>query len=79
MTIYQFTLLDELKQMEALWDGVFIGRVLKNGFEYECRQVDYFYVECRIAQETREYLSMRTFTNPDLLQPYLDLMDVPLL
>ena len=53
-----------------------MARLSRNGWDYECRQVDYFYVEYRKAPHEGEYLSVRTFTNPDGLQRYLEDMDL---
>jgi len=38
----------------------------------ECRQIDDFYVEYKISEH--QCIDMRSFKNPDLLQPYLDQM-----
>lgn len=77
MTLYQFSILEESRQLEAFGNGVYVGKITKNGFDYECRQIGYFYVECRIDPQTSSYLSLRTFKSPDLLQPYFDRMDFP--
>lgn len=76
MNLYQFTLLDEEKQQKVFRQGVLVGRLSRNGYDYECRQVDYFYVECRMEPHTYHPLSLRTFTNPDGLQRYLESMDL---
>ncbi len=73
MTLYQFNVLDEMEQIEAFWDGVVIGEINdENGNTIECRQIDGFYVEYK--KKDGIYLDMRSFKNPDLLQPYLDRM-----
>ncbi len=71
MTLYQFNQLDEMEQIEAFWNGVFVGEV-KQGEEHtvECRQIDDFYVE--YTKTDHHYVDMRSFKNPDLLQRYLD-------
>lgn len=76
MDLYQFTLLDEKDQQELFEQGVLVGRLWRNGYEYECRQVDYFYVECRREPLHDEYLSLRTFTNPNGIERYLEGMDL---
>lgn len=76
MDLYQFTLLDERQQQKIFEKGVLVGRLSRNGWDYECRQVDYFYVEYRKEPYEGEYLSLRTFTNPDGLQRYLEDMDL---
>jgi hypothetical protein len=76
MTLYQFTLLSEAEQKSVFHNSVLVGRINRNGFAYECRQVDYFYVEWRIEPTTGQYLCLRTFTNPDGLHRYLDTIDI---
>jgi hypothetical protein len=72
MTIYQFTMLDEMEQIEAFWDGVYVGERVEVEFKIECRQISSFYVEYKILGG--HYIDKRLFKNPDLLQPYLDQM-----
>lgn len=76
MNLYQFTLLDESRQREIFRQGVLVGRLSRNGYDYECRQVDYFYVEGRMEPYNDHFISLRTFTNPDGLQRYLEGMDL---
>ena len=78
MTLYKFNSLDEMEQIETFWEGVKIGIRLENGFVYECRQVDDFYIEYKKDETGTNYLDMRSFKNPDLLQSYLDQMKNPL-
>jgi hypothetical protein len=61
-----------MEQIEAFWNGVFIGKRSDGEFEIECRQVNDFYVEYKISGH--QYMDMRSFKSPDLLQPYLDQM-----
>jgi hypothetical protein len=74
MTLYQFLMLDEMDQLEAFWNGVFIGQRANGGFVIECRQVDDFYVGYTILGG--HYIDMCGFKNPDLLQPYLKQIDI---
>lgn len=72
MTLYEFNSADEMEQIEAFWNGVLIGKRNEGEFIIECRQIDDFYVEYKIKEH--QYIDMRSFRNPDLLQPYLDQM-----
>ena len=72
MSLYVFNTADEMEQIEAFWNGVLVGKRNDGEFEIECRQVEAFYVEYKISYG--QYIDMRSFTNPDLLQPYLDQM-----
>ncbi len=70
MTIYEFNSADEMEQIEAFWDGVLVGERSDGQFKIECRQINDFYVEYKIREH--QYIEMRSFKNPDLLQPYFD-------
>jgi len=72
MTLYEFNNADEMEQIEAFWNGVPIGERSDGEFKIECRQIDDFYVEYKILGG--HYIDMRSFKNPDMLQPYLDQM-----
>lgn len=74
MTLYEFLILDEIKQIEAFWSGVPIGSRGEGAFVIECRQIDDFYVEYKILGG--HYIDMCGFKNPDLLQPYLNRIDI---
>lgn len=73
MTLYQFIAADEMKQIEAFWDGVLIGERMDGEYKIECRQIDGFYSEYK--SKDKFYADMRAFKNPDLLASYLDSMD----
>jgi hypothetical protein len=70
MTLCQFNAADEMEQIEAFWKGVLIGKRKDDEFEIECRQIEDFYVEYKILNG--QYIDMRSFMNPHMLQPYLD-------
>lgn len=72
MTIYEFNSADELEQIEAFWNGVTVAERNDGEFKIECRQIDDFYVEYKKLDG--QYRDMRSFKNPDMLQPYLDQM-----
>lgn len=49
LSLYDFIQLDEIEQIEAYWEGVPVGSYTKDGKEFECRQIEDFYVEYRIV------------------------------
>jgi hypothetical protein len=51
---------------------VHVGERSNGEFKIECRQIDDFYVEYKMLGG--HYIDMRSFKNPDMLQPYLDQM-----
>ena len=70
MSLYDFMQLDEMEQIEAYQNGFNVGSYTKNGKEFECRQIEDFYVECRI-KEGRFYRDMKCHKNTNLIEPYL--------
>ena len=70
LSLYNFIQLDEIEQIEAYWEGVFVGTYKKNGKEFECKQIEDFYVEYRI-EDGRFYRDMKCHKNPNLIEPYL--------
>jgi hypothetical protein len=72
MTLYEFSNSDEMEQINAFWNGVHVGERSNGEFKIECRQIDDFYVEYKMLGG--HYIDMRSFKNPDMLQPYLDQM-----
>jgi hypothetical protein len=74
MTLKDFLHADEMEQVEVFWNGTFVGSRRDGGFVIECRQVNDFYVEYTILGG--HYIDMHVFKDPELLQPYLDQVDI---
>ena len=76
MTLYQFNLLDEMEQMEAIWEAVKLVERSDDTFHYNLYQIDDFYVEekIHIAYDARH--AFRSFKTTELLKPYLDQMNI---
>jgi hypothetical protein len=70
MTLYQFNLADEMEQIEAFWDGIFIGEIQDGDFTIECRQINDFYVEYK--KKDGHYWDVRSHRNPKLIDPYME-------
>lgn len=68
MTIYDFAFMDELSQLEAFWEGDFIGEQHNGGFVMMCRQINDFYVEYKMLGG--HYIDMNVFTNHNRLELY---------
>ena len=58
-----------MEQIEAYWEGVHVGTMVKDGKEFECKQINDFYIEYRI--EGRHYRDMKCHKNPVLIELYL--------
>ena len=75
MTLYQFNRLDELEQLEAVWEhGALVAEREDEVNRYKLYQISSFYVE---VEWHKEYNVRRAFysfasTNAQRLQPYLD-------
>ncbi len=82
MTLNQFLDADEEAQKAFFQAGAFIGEKTEDGYAVICHQVDGFYVEYKMMKSVWKentiihYLDMRCSENTDLLQPYLDKMDI---
>ena len=72
--IYQFNMMDEMEQQEIIWDSQFIGERTDETFVYKCYQYNDFYIETKRHIENDVLVGLRSFRNPDLLQPYFDNM-----
>lgn len=68
--------MDEMEQMEAIWDGVFIADREDNEHEILLYQVDSFYVEVYYCKEHNAIRKFRAFSSIDQLDPYLDKIDL---
>ena len=71
MNIAYFVTLSELEKIEAYWQGNLVGSYMKDGKEFECRQINDFYVECRIEDDLF-YRDMKCHNNRILLKPFLN-------
>lgn len=68
-------MLDAYDQVEIGLDGVHVGeRQSELGVDVVCKQIDNFYVEFAKCETGWKY--MRSFKNPDLLEPYLDQINI---
>ena len=52
------------------------SEIIKSMFLGKCKQHEYFYIEYKLKHDM--YVGMRVFKNPDLLQPYLQQMEIKL-
>lgn len=77
MTLYQFNALDEMEQMEAVWDfGVHIGERDEPVFRYILYGINSFFVELKYNREHNSLVGSRSFTTQKLLEPYLPNIDI---
>lgn len=76
-SIYEFKLLDELEQFEAIWEhGVELAQRTDETHLYVVYSLGDFYVERKKKNGHELWDGLRTFTNTRLLEPYLDSIDI---
>lgn len=77
MTLYQFNMMDEMEQIETVWNrGVLLAERKDQNYEYSLYQIDSFYVELRNEPGDKGYNAMKTFSTTTLLEPYLGQIDI---
>lgn len=79
MTLYEFNVLDEMEQLEAIWyKSTKLQERQDDTFLFVLYQIDGFYVEEKIHKEHDVRHAFKTFssTNSDFLKPYLDKIDI---
>jgi len=77
MTLYEFNMLDEMEQREAIWNkGVHIGDRSDEEHDIKLYQIDNFYLEIYRHREYDLVRRFRTFSSTEQLQPYLGEIDI---
>ena len=71
MTLHQFNVTDEMQQAKAVERGTRIGERQDASHDILLYQIDDFYVEAYYCWKNNELVMFKSFSNPDLLQPYL--------
>lgn len=77
MTLYEYNDLDELEQMETLWEfGIELGKRKDKTYSYTLYSIDDFYVELKRHTKYDVLHGLRTFKTSALLGPYLHSIDI---
>jgi hypothetical protein len=77
MTLYEFRLLSDDKQVEHLYnDGVYIGKRKDEDSSVVLYQLGNFYIEIYYLKYRSLISRLRCFTSTDALNPYLEQIDV---
>jgi hypothetical protein len=74
MILHDFVQLEAMEQLEIFWSGEFVGELRDGQFRMVCHQVNDFYIQYKILGG--HYIDMKVFKNPDLLEPYLEQIDI---
>lgn len=77
MTIYQYSHLNESRQLDALEHmGVFIGEREGSFYHLHLYQIEGFYVELCYHTHFNTLININAFSNTDCLDPYLQQVDI---
>lgn len=79
MTLYQFKIMDEMEQLEAIWyQATELVKREDEEYRFTLYQIDSFYVEELWHKQKDIRFSFRSFSsaNSVLLKPYLELIDI---
>jgi len=77
MTLNQFHELDEMEQVEALWEyGVQIADRDEGEYKLILCQIDAFYVEVWYQKEYNVVRKYRASSSMDILGPYIDKLNI---
>lgn len=77
MTMYQFNGLDEVRQIELLWSaGVLIGSRQEGFHKILLYQIDAFYVEVFYQYFQGKMVKIKSFSETDQLDPYLNTINI---
>jgi len=77
MTLYQFNVLDNIKQAETLWaKGVHIAERFDDTHSIILYQIEGFYCEVWYCREHNKIEKFRTFSSVTQLEPYLPNIDI---
>lgn len=68
--------MDEMEQMEVIWEGAFVANREDNEHEILLYQIDGFYVEVYYHKEYNVIRKFRSFSSTDQLDAYLDKIDL---
>lgn len=77
MTLYEYRMLDELEQLEAVWNfGIKLAERSETVFTYTLYAIDSFYVEVKRHINNEGYVDFRPFCSSTPLEPYLSQIDI---
>lgn len=77
MTFQHFNALSSIAQQDLVYnEGVWLMERLTGSFLIVLYQIEGFYVEIYYLRSTYEVIVIKSFTNTDLLHPYLSKINV---
>ncbi len=77
MTTTYFEQLTEAEQTDAIWEnGVFLYRRTESFYNILLFQVENFYTEIYYHSHFNVIIKIRSFSDTDLLMPYLDKLNI---
>lgn len=73
MSIYDFKALTIEQQAKLAWDeGVFLIHRIENETKYILYQLEGIYIEFEYDVAMNKLVNLKSFVNPDLLDPYFE-------
>jgi hypothetical protein len=76
MTLYEFNAMNELQQLSATLDGLFITSRRVRGNNVLLYQLEKFYVELYHHNKNNFISKIRSFSSTSQLDPYLENIDI---
>lgn len=76
MTVHDFIKLSDLERLEKIYLSSCLAKRADDHFDYELYQIDGFYVEASFQKDTFVIEELKVFSNPSLLLPYLEQIDI---
>jgi hypothetical protein len=78
MRIYDFKAMSIHKQYKVLSElGIYLVDRIAGGYKFILYQIDTFYVEVKYNSLADEVMTIKTFLNTKLLDPYLNQIQLP--
>ena len=76
MTIYEFGQLDEMEQIEVIWEAIEIGKRENREHTITLYSIDNFYVEYWELKGTKVCRKIQSFNNTRMLAMYGNKIDI---
>lgn len=77
MNMYQFNCMDEVRQIELIWStGVLVGSRQEGSFKILLYQIASFYVEVYYQYFQGKMIKIKSFSDTNQLDPYLNSINI---
>lgn len=76
MTLYEFNALDEMGKLQTVGKGTLLDFRKDDVYDINLYQISSFYVEEYIHREDKSQHTFKSFSNPELLDIYINRVDI---